>query len=393
MMLAHKIALDPTIKQKHYFQRAVGTARFVWNWALGTWKALYEKGEKPNALNLKKLWNTCKREEFPWVYEVAKDVNQHPFANLQNAFSRFFKGEAAYPQFKKKGRHDSFYVSNDKLKLAGMRVYLPRLGWVKMREELRFVGKIKGATVSREADRWFIAFQVDIGDSHRERSGKGIIGVDLGIKSLATLSTGEQIPGPKPLAQAQKQLRRANRTLHRRQKGSANRKKAGRQVARRHCRVKNIRQDALHKVSHRLIRENQAVSIEDLHVKGMVKNRHLSRAISDMGWGELRRQLTYKAVLFGTVLTVIGRWEPTSKTCSQCGVMKQALTLSERVFRCLACGFREDRDVNAAVNIQKLGQAMPEVTPVEIPLAAESRFPRESTSHVSLKQELHRVHL
>ncbi len=128
-------------------------------------------------------------------------------------------------------------------------------------------------------------------------------------------------------------------------------------------------------------------------MKGMVKNRHLSRAISDMGWGELRRQLTYKAVLFGTVLTVIGRWEPTSKTCSQCGVMKQALPLSERVFRCLACGFREDRDVNAAVNIQKLGQAMPEVTPVEIPLAAESRFPRESTSHVSLKQELHRVHL
>ncbi len=170
--------LFSSIKQEHYFQRAAGTARFVWNWALAKWKELYEKGEKPNALNLKKLWNTRKQAEFPWVYEVAKDVNQQPFANLQKAFTRFFKGEAKYPQFKKKGRHDSFYVSNDKLKLAGKRVYLPRLGWVKLREELRFVGKIQGATVSREADCWFIALHVEVGDYQRERIGDGSIGLE-----------------------------------------------------------------------------------------------------------------------------------------------------------------------------------------------------------------------
>ena len=149
-------------------------------------------------------------------------------------------------------------------------------------------------------------------------------------------------------------------------RGSANRHKAARRLARLHSRTKNIRQNGLHKLSTRLCRENQAVSIEDLEVQGMLKNRKLSRAISDMGWGEIRRQSTYKAPMFGTRLNVIGRWTPSSKMCSQCGAVKRCLTLGERIYVCTMCGFREDRDVNAARNINQLGSARPEVTSVEI---------------------------
>jgi putative transposase len=335
MQLAHKIALSPKPQQRDFFRQAAGTARFTYNWALAQWKAHYEQGYKPNGYLLKREFNAIRRTEFPWTYEVHRDATARPFMDLQRAFKNFFAGKAHYPVFKKKGQcQDSFYVACDKLRVEGKHVVLPKVGKVKMREPLRFSGKICGARVSREADRWFIALQVEVGDYHQERTGKGMVGVDLGIKSLATLSTGEQVAGPKPLAKVQKQLRRANRRLHGRKKGSANRRKAAHRVARLHYRVKNIRQDTLHKLSTRLCRENQAVSIEDLNVKGMQRNRKLARGISDMGWGELRRQLMYKALIFGTVLNVIGQWEPSSKTCSQCGAVKGSLSLSERLFVC-----------------------------------------------------------
>ena len=173
------------------------------------------------------------------------------------------------------------------------------------------------------------------------------------------------IAGPKPLKQAQSQLRRANRRLHRRQRGSANRQKAQWRVARLHARMTHIRTDALHKLTSTLCRENQAISIEDLHVKGMIKNKRLARSISDMGWGEWRRQLAYKAPLYRAQLHIIGRFAPSSKMCNRCKAVKRVLTLGDRLFLCDVCGHIEDRDINAAQNINQLGQAMPEVTPVE----------------------------
>ena len=364
--LAHKIALDPTLEQREFFQRAAGTARFTWNWALGEWQDRYQHGEKPTGHLLKKAFNALRREQLPWTYEVHRDATAHPFADLQKAFRNFFQGRAAPPKFKKKGRcHDAFYVACDKFRLEGKTVTLPKIGSVKLREALRFEGKILGATVSREADRWFLSVQVQMMDYARERIADGCVGVDLGINHLATLSTGETIDGPKPLKQAQHQLRQANRRLHRRQRSSANRQKAQQRVARLHARVAHIRTDALHKLTSTLCRENQAISIEDLHVKGMIKNKRLARSISDMGWGECRRQLTYKAPLHGSQLHIIGRFEPSSKMCHRCRAVKKVLSLGERLFVCNACGHIADRDLNAAQNINQLGQAMPEVTPVE----------------------------
>jgi putative transposase len=355
MTLSHKVALDPTVKQEGYFRRAAGTARFVWNWALAQWKERYEQGEKPNALKLKKLWNDIKGCEYPWVYEVHKDVNQQPFSNLQKAFQRFFKGEAGYPNFKKKGIHDSFYISNDKLKVDGTRIYIPRLGWIRMREALRFDGKILSATVSREAQRWFVSIQIDVGDAYsRERTADGVVGVDLGVTTLATLSTGEKIESPKPLRKFLKRLKTSQRRVNRRVKGSKNRSKAVQQLARLHRRIKDTRHDALHKLTSKLTHENQVVAIENLNVKGMMANHHLAQAVSDVGFHEFRRQLTYKAELTGTEVVVVDRWFPSSKTCSQCGMYHEHLMLAQRTLHCV-CGLEIDRDHNAAINLARVG--------------------------------------
>ena len=390
--LAHKIALDPTPEQWLFFEQAAGTARFTYNWALAEWQARYASGEKPKGHLLKKTFNALRRVQFPWTYDVHRDATAQPFADLQQAFVNFWQGHTNYPTFKKKGRcRDSFYVANDKFHLAGKSVTLPKVGAVKMREALRFNGKILSATVSREAERWAISIQVELPEDYcRKRTANGHVGVDLGISHLATLSTGEVVDGPKPLKRALRKLKRANRTLHRRQKGSANRRKAHQRVAKIHARISHVRNDALHQLTSTLCRENQAISIEDLHVQGMIKNKHLSRAITDMGWGECRRQLAYKAPLFGGQLNIIGRFEPSSKMCHRCKTVKQVLSLGERLFVCNACGHIEDRDLNAAQNINQLGQAMPEVTPVEsralvlIPIGMKLN---------SLKQERTRAHV
>ena len=390
--LTHKIALDPTPEQRLFFEQAAGTARFTYNWALAEWQKRYASGEKPKGHLLKKAFNALRRVQFPWTYDVHRDATAQPFADLQQAFVNFWQGKADYPAFKKKGKcRDSFYVANDKFHLSDKSVTLPKVGAVKMREALRFDGKILSATVSREAGRWSISIQVQLPEGYcRERTANGQVGVDLGITHLATLSTGEVVDGPKPLKRSLPQIKRANRTLHRRQKGSANKRKAHQRVAKMHARLSHVRNDSLHKLTSRLCRENQAISIEDLHVKGLIKNKRLSRAISDMGWGECRRQLAYKAPLFGGQLNIIGRFEPSSKMCHRCKTVKPVLSLGERLFACHACGHIEDRDLNAAKNIQQLGQAMPEVTPVES--RALVRIPI-GTKLNSLKQEPTHAHV
>lgn len=363
MILAHQIALDPTAKQRQALVRTAGVARFVFNLALAEWKRQYEAGERPNALALKKEFNAVKGM-FPFVLEVTKCAAEGAFANLQKAFQNFFRRVKAgqkpgYPRFKKRGRRDSFGVANDKFRLDGRRVRLPRIGWVWCREALRFSGKIMGAVVSRQADRWFISIQVDVGAVEKAPRTRGrVVGVDLGLTTFATVSDGrktEKVEAPKPLKAGLKRLRRAQRVLSRRQKGSRRRERARRRVARMHRRVADVRNDFLHKLTTRLARTTRAVVVEDLNTKGMVKNRHLARAISDAGWGEFRRQLEYKTRLHGSRLIVVDRWFPSSKTCSGCGSVKTALLLSERQYACEQCGLVLDRDENAALNIRTLG--------------------------------------
>ncbi|MDP2652046.1 MAG: RNA-guided endonuclease TnpB family protein [bacterium] len=354
MNLAHKIRLNPTVKQLEYFNRACGTSRFVWNTALAEWKRQYEAGEKPKAATLKKQFNQSKYELYPWLKDIHRDAHSQPFANLDKAFKRFFKKQGRHPQFKRKGEHDSFYVANDQMKVVKNRVRLPKIGWVRMREELRFNGKIMSATVSRSADQWFISVNVDVQDYRLPRKANGIVGIDLGLKTAATLSNGTTFESPKPLKNNLEKLAREQRRLSRKQKGSNNRQKQKIKVARVYLKIRNLRQDFIHKLTTKICSENQAVVIEDLCVKGMMKNRKLSRATSDLGYYEIRRQLTYKSEIYDTTLVVANRWFPSSKTCSQCGNVKSKLSLSERAHICDVCGFTLDRDVNAAINLRGL---------------------------------------
>ena len=358
MILSHKIELDTTYKQRNYFARCCGTARFVWNRALAAWNDQYAAGEKPSGMALKRVFNEDKYELFPWMKDIHRDCHSQPFANLQKAFVAFFKGTANRPKFKCKGKcRDSFYLANDTFRVDGEVVVLPKIGRVRLKEALRFVGKIMGAVVSRTADSWFISIQVEVGDFRKPRTGDDAVGVDLGITTTVTVSNGQEFAGPRSLKANLEKLRRLSRQHSRKQKGSNNRRKSAMRLARLHARIANIRQDFHHKTTTKLARENQAVYFEDLAVGNMLKNRKLARAISDAGWHEVRRMAEYKARIYGGVFAKISRWFPSSKKCRVCGETKATLKLSERTFRCESCGHTEGRDLNAAHNIRTAGLA------------------------------------
>lgn len=242
----------------------------------------------------------------------------------------------------------------------GMRGYKTELD-LKERNYFPIGAKVAQATISEHAGRWYVSIQVDNQLPKPEPALGPVIGVDLGIKTLAVISDGRIIAHPKALHNRLKKLRRVSRWHARTQKGPANRKKAQKKLARQHARIARIREDALHQATASLVAKNKSqdkrpavIGVEDLNVSGMLKNRKLARSIADVGWSEFRRQLTYKAEQTGVVLYVVSRWEPSSKTCSHCGWYKDDLTLSDRLFRCSACGLVIDRDENAARNLALL---------------------------------------
>ncbi|WGZ94808.1 MAG: RNA-guided endonuclease TnpB family protein [Candidatus Thiothrix putei] len=363
MIISHKIRLDPNHKQATYLAKAAGTARFAYNWALAEWQTQYAAWKddntqpKPNQMGLRRQLNAIKREQFPWMLEVTKNAPQMAIIQLGAAFKNFFAGRAKYPQFKKKGKsRDSFTLTNDQFSLDGCRIRIPNLGLVRMRETLRFSGKILSATVSRTADQWFASITVDTISNHLlPAENQGTVGVDLGVSALATLSTGEKVVGAKPHKALLSRLKRLSRSLSRKVKSSANRHKAKQKLAKLHARIANIRQDSLHQLTTDLTRRFHTIGIENLNVSGMVKNRHLSRAISDMGFFEFRRQLEYKAEMRGAVVVVADRFFASSKTCSasRCGHKVEKLPLSVREWTCPDCRAVHDRDINAAKNLKK----------------------------------------
>ncbi|GAB1826843.1 RNA-guided endonuclease InsQ/TnpB family protein [Turicimonas sp. TL08] len=362
MLIAHRIALDLNNVQAAYMSQAAGTARFAYNWALSEWKKQYEAWKQDNTLSkpsqeaLRRQLNSIKRKQFPWMLEVTKNAPQMAIIQLGQAFKNFFAGRSRYPKFRKKGRDDRFTLTNDQFSIDAFRIRIPRLGWVRMRESLRFAGKIMSATISRVANRWFVSITVDTEDnSHLPRAeNQGAAGVDLGVSALATLSTGEIIVGPKPHKALLSRLKRLSRSLSRKQKGSANRVKAKIKLAKLHARIASIRTDALHKLTTDLTRRFHSIGIEDLNVSGMMKNRHLSRAIADMSFYEFRRQLQYKTEMRGGQVIVADRFYPSSKTCSVCGYKLESLPLSVRKWKCPGCGTDHDRDLNAAINLKNM---------------------------------------
>lgn len=350
MNLSHKIEIKPNNEQGHKLKMACGVARYAYNWGLVEWKKAYGAGLKSNGRSLKLKWN---KEKPDWVYLSPKGANQRPFDDLQNAYKRFFKRESKYPKLKKKGIRDSFYVENDKFSIVEDKIRLPKIGLIKLTERPRFDGKIMSATVSRCANRWFVSISVNIDQYSKKRTANGIIGIDLGVATALTLSTGEKLVGPKPLKKKLKTLKKRQRKHSRKKKGSNNRKKSAIRLAILHRKIRNQRNDFLHKVTTRLCRENQVVVIEDLAVANMLKNHKLARAISDIGFGEFRRQLTYKSMIYGTTIIVADRFFPSTKLCRMCGQLN-AMPLSQRTYKC-DCGHAEDRDINAARNLYTLG--------------------------------------
>jgi putative transposase len=361
MIRAHKIRLNPTPEQANYFARAAGTSRFVWNWALAEWNRQYAAGEKPTALKLKKQFNAIRREHFPWTWEVTKNASDQPFLDLGKAFNAFFEGlkngkRRGRPRFKRKKRSKaSFYLANDQCELGDHRIWIPKLGWVNMAENLRFQGKVTGARITKTADWWFVSLTVEMPDE-RQSARPAAIGIDVGLNRLASLSTGEGYENQAFLRSALKKLRQANKRLHRRVKGSKNREKARRQVARLHYRITCLRDDALHKLTTRIADCYGIVGIEDLNLKGLFKNRRLARSFSDAALGKLLGLLTSKVEQRGGRVVKVGRFFPSSKTCHACGWKWEDMQLSDRVFLCQnpTCPYHQweqDRDYNASLNI------------------------------------------
>lgn len=350
----HKIRLDPTPTQEEFFRKCVGTARFAYNYALTQWREQYKAGEKPSDGKLCKELNAIKREMYPWMYEVPKRVPQQAIMNLGEAFSRFFTKKNKYPKFKSKHTaRQSARLDNGPgtFSFDKRSVKLPKIGRVKTFEEFRWPESRPISTMLRgEAGHWFLSVTVEI-EKQIRCENQASVGIDLGLTNAITLSTGEKFQAPKPLKTNLEKLQRAQQKLSRKVKGSRNRKKQAKRVARIHWHIAQIRKDWTHKVTMEIASRFGLVCMEDLNVKGMVKTHHLARAVSDVGWNEIVRQLNYK-----TKVIRVDRFYPSSKLMACCGVKLESLLLSAREVTCPSCGRIVDRDHNAAINIHQEGQ-------------------------------------
>ena len=360
MIISHKIRIYPNKEQEVFLKKSCGVARFAYNWGLAEWQNQYKNGEKPNYLKLKKQFNGIKRADFPFTCEVSKCCTETAFANLGKAYKNFFTKRTKYPKFKKKGMHDSFGLDNLKFHIEGNHIKLTKMKPMRMAEEFRFEGKIMSGTVFRVADKWYISIAVDVQkDMTLPKTGK-YVGVDLGVKDIAITSDGYKFANPRWINKSKKKLKRLNRELARRQRASKRRERTRLLLARQLDRVANQRKDWLHKITTFLVRNYDVISLEDLNVRGMVKNHNLAKAITNVALGEFNRQIEYKAQMYRKQIYRADRFFPSSKTCSVCGCIQDKMPLNVREWTCPECRAHHDRDINAATNL--LRQAMPEVT-------------------------------
>lgn len=364
MYKVHKIRLEPNNKQATGLSRAAGCARFAYNWGLSRWSEQYEaykRGEcdtRPSQLSIRRDLNAIKRQEFPWMMESTKCAPQEALINLGKAFDNFFNKRGNYPKFKKRGVRDSFKLSIGQFSVddddGKHHLRVPKVGSVRLSEAPRFDGEVISVTVSRTADQWFASLMFRAEDAPTPKhSSDDVVGIDLGVRELV-LSNGDRIQVPREYRRRERQLRRAQQSLSRKEKGSKNRQKAKSKVAKLHYRTTCARADWQHKVSHRLTEDFGTIVIEDLDVVGMLKNRYLARSVSDVGFGEIRRQIEYKAAQSGATVIVADRWFPSSKMCNVCGTKTKSLPLHIREWTCGECSTRHDRDLNAAINLKNL---------------------------------------
>lgn len=360
MLLGFKTELKLNNHQRTELLKHSGVARHAWNWGLGLTKQILDHNKAnpeskikfPSAIDLHKWLVALVKPENPWYFESSKCAPQYALRDLRIAWDRCFKKVSGVPKFKKKGRSDSFELDGTIKIRSTCKIQVPKLGILRTYEDLPQV-QPKNVTISRTADRWFISFKIETEPTTTPKS-VDVVGVDLGVKSLATLSTGEVFEGAKPYRNLEAKLSRLQWLNRHKQIGSANWKKSQVKIQRLHQHIANIRRDTLHKLTTYLAKNHSTIVIENLNVSGMLANHKLSKAIADMGFYEFRRQLEYKTKLYGSELVIVDRWFPSSKTCSNCGTKSCSLTLSQRVFNCEHCGFIQQRDLNAAINLKNV---------------------------------------
>jgi putative transposase len=351
---AYKYRFYPSDEHKRKLAQTFGCVRFVYNWGLSTRKTAYqERGESLSYNDLAALLPALKKR-YPWLAAISSVPIQQALRHLDRAFVNFFEGRAQFPTFKKK-QHDqsatfaanAFRWDGEALTLAKMDEPLP-IVW---HRPLPKGSKPSSVTISKDgANRYFVSILVEE-DIKPLPVINTSVGLDLGLTSLVALSTGESVGNPRYFAKDEKKLAKAQRQHARKKQGSQNRRKARLKVAKIHARIADRRRDYQHKLSSRIVHENQVVCVESLAIKNMVKNHCLAKAISDVGWGEFVRQLEYKARWYGRTLVKIDQWYPSSKTCHACKHILDSLPLDIREWVCPACGMVHDRDTNAALNI------------------------------------------
>ena len=366
---AYKTELKPNREQVSTFVQYCGAARFVYNWGLNQRIKEYEAtGKSSSKFDQQKQLVQLKHTDLPWLLDVSKCVPEYALQNLDLAFKHFFRrckeksGKPGYPRFKSRARGLGGFTLRSCITVEQDRIRLPRIGWVKLKEKgyLPVDEQIKTATITEQARRWFVSVQCESDIEVPENDGPAL-GVDVGILAFAHDSQDRYWESPAPLKASLRRLRRLSRRHSRKQKGSANRKKSAGRLAKLHYRVGCQRKDFLHKLSTEMAKGHSAIGVEDLNVKGMVKNRHLARSISDMAWSEFLRQLSYKADWYGSRLVKADKFFPSTKRCSICGQVRKQISLAERTYRCPDCGTKMSRDLNAARNLLALCEEKAEV--------------------------------
>jgi putative transposase len=359
MLRSFKYRLYPTYDQRINLSKNIGACRWVYNWALETkTKAWMAEKKRLSQFDLCKLLVDEKKNQ-EWLCEANSQSLLGAIANLDKAYNAFFRKVSKFPKFKSRHRAKQSFTVFQGVKIDHDKgtISLIKHGKIEIASDpRRWTGQIKSATVRRDPDgRWYVSVLVDDGVKlpKTQPVTDRIVGVDLGLISLATVSTGEKIANPKFLNKSIKKIRRAQRVVSRRKRGSKRRDRARYRLACVHSHVGNQRNDFLHKLSHKLVAENQGLAFEDLAVSNMVKNHRLARSIQDAGWSTLVKYCKYKSVWSGKPFIQIGRFEPSSKLCS-CGVINRSLSLSDRTWTCQSCGSTHDRDILAAQNIKRM---------------------------------------